>query len=1101
MTGEITVSGVGGEPLLGIPFPSGLYPSGQPGSNLAAFLVSLNATFGFNLNPHQFQMEFVPYGTSPFNGASGNLPLVGKQFELFVQDFLVRGNIVHADWTNSDAGTMVNISVEDNRKNIRRVKLHTEDLGALNDTPSGVISLAGSFRELNGLFNLDGTPSDPLVQEYERIIQFGGTYQQIIQAIDLAFNRNQCGISANDLPTVDQIKANIRGDIDSIRWQFSLTPLDEAISRVLQDTGFDWYWGMNAEKLYLINKQLPFDISENSILDIISEFGSLSGLNETKQLAFGEDVVPDPTRFRLLGGHQEGFLNSALLSTIDGLDTTALDGHIRFRKIWDQLTIGFYDAGGFYRTYVPHEKELQLALAGIEQWAYYKKYQTKSVSHDPPGYGLDADAGSIAAQHPDFQSRFDPLMPIAGEATSAGASGIRIISNRRDAEHNWIIAWFNRIQNHASTHYGRSYVASGILHNAASGLFRLVDAAWCNVENQLQGGSLSPSGSISGLFTSDYEINRQLGPISPFLTDDFRVTAHCILPANTVYGPQGDDVPASFGNWTEDAPPFNPSGDGRHYIPIQLTVVGQRVKDIRNDDLYSFESFPEGTLWCQLPINAGNKSNLGPDGILKNLATLLTTRSKLSSSGLRDIINPGIILDAYGHLDFVAIPVEARQRYGQEYPTSWVLGNLHYQEHEEVELDDQYVPWAFFPIGTQTSLDVMTNRALARIRGKLVPKSSSRYADFTQVGLPLLSFDSFADQSLGPSGLYGEIAHGVNELNLTFGVDGFITHYKVQSYFPRFDREAPLGEASRGLLNGIINPIDYAFLKLGESKPALPINPLLPGSRADVPFFFDDEKRAVRVTITEVNNVFTLADVGDPVEERYFGIDRNLYEKPFPEPFSSDPDFSDGAICLDGYLNIGDEAIYHTDHFSIDGGSIIRRYFTCGRPFGNSLIVNVAENNGDGTYNVTIVDPTANANGIFRALKDIPVLNGEVQVGDNTTLAVQGDAPIAPGFAAGGIFLNGTVSAGAGVTPIEIISVSNEGTTLATAIARSLNSEGLSDLDGEIFSGVIVLPFRQFAASGDKGFLATPTVNDASSGSGVQTNFAMIVKPAFVKFP
>lgn len=1087
-------------PLAAIAFPSGLFPSGQPGSNLSAFLSSLNATFGFNLTPHNFNMEFIPYGTGPIHGASGNLPPVGSQFELFIQDFLVRGNITHVDWTTNIGGTVVNVTVEDNRKILRRVKMHTEDLGALGDTPSGVISIAGSFREINGLFNLDGTPSDPLVQEYERIAQFGGTYHQILQAIDLAFNANKCFISSNDLPTVAQVEKNIAADISSIRWQFELTTLDEAISRILQDTGFDWYWALDAERPYIINKKSPFDVSESRLLDIISEFGSVSGLNETTQLGFGEDVIPDPTRVRLLGGHQEGFLNSQLLSPIDGLDTGALDGHIRFRKIWDQLTVGFYDANGFYRTYIPHEKELQVALAGIEQWAYFKKYQTKSVSHDPPGYDLEPDAGSIAAQHPDFQSRFDPLMPLAGNATGSNGSGIRIISNRRDEEHNWIIAWFNRIQGHASTHYGRSYVASGILHNEASGLFRLVDAAWCNVENQLQGGSLSPSGSISGLFTSDYEINRQLGPISPFLTDDARVTAHCILPANTVYGPQGDDVPASFGNWTEDAPPFNPSGDGRHYIPITLTIVGQRVKDIRNDDLYAFEVFPEGTLWCQLPINAGPKSRLKPDGVLANLATLLNTRAKISASGLRDIINPGVILDAYGHLDTVAIPVEARQRYGQEYPTTWVEGNRHYLEHEQVTLDDQFVPWAFFPIGAKTSLDIMTDRAMASIRGKLVPRSSSRYADFSQVGLPLLSFDSFADQGLGPSGLYGEIAHGVNELNVSFGIDGFMTRYKVQSYFPRFDRDAPLGERSRGLLNGIINPIDYAFLKLGEQKPAIPINPLTPGLPLDVPFFFDDEKRAVRVTIIEVNNVFTLGDFGTPLQERYFGLDRNLYIKPFPEPLSSDEDFSDGAICLDGFLNIDDDAIYHTDHFEIDGGSTIQRYFTGGRPFGNGLIVNVAESNGDGTYNVTIVDPSANDNGIFRAIKNLSVLNGSVEIGDNTTLAVQGDAPIAPGFSDGGIFLNGTISAANGVTPIELISVTDRGTTSALAVARTLNSEGLSDLNGEVFSGVIAIPYRQFATSGDKGFLTSATVNDASSGSGVRTSFAMIVKPAFIRF-
>lgn len=1094
--GAITVSGVG-VPFDGIVFPSGQFPSGTPGADLCAFLSSLNSAFGFNLTPHQFSMEWIPCGTTPMHGASGQLPPVGSSFELFINQFYFRGNIIHSDWVTSAAGTVMNLIVEDDRKTIRKTKLHTEDLGQTIDIPSGIVSIASAYREINGLTNLDGSPYDPLVQEYERILSYGGTYNQILGAVDLAFNANKCAISSNDLPKVSELEANIGGDIGAIRWQFNLSTFDEAITRILQDTGFDWYWGMDAQEIYLVNKKLPFDLNEAGLLDLVSAFGSASGLDTTKQTGFGEDVVPDATRFRLIGGHQQGILNSELLSPIDGLDTTALDGNITFTKIWDQLTVGFYDHDGYYRTYIPTEKELQLALAGIEQWTYFKIYQKKAASHDPPGYNLPGDAGQVAAKHVTFQSRLDTLMPIAGNATSSGGSGIRIISNRRDAEHNWVLAFYNRLRNHASTHYGRSYVASGVLHNEASGLFRLISAGWCNIENQLQGGALSPSGSISGLFPLDYEINRQLGPVSPFLTDDFRIAAHCVLPADTVYGSQGDDVPASFGNWTEDAAPFNPSGDGRHYIPITLSVVGQRVKDIRSDNLYAFEAFPEGTLWCQLPINAGPETE--EDSVLKNLATLLTTRGKLSGSGLLEIINPAVVLSAYGSISTVAIPVEARQRYGQEYPTTWVAGRNHYQRDEDVQLDDQFVPWAFFPVGTQTSLDVMTERAMSRVEGKLVPLSTSRYADFSQVGLPLFGYDSFAEQSIGASGLFGQISHGVSELNLTFGGDGFITRYKITSYFPQFGKLAPLGERTRGFLNGILNPIDFTFLKIGDSSPPDPINPILPGDPIDPPIFFDTEKRAVRVTITEVNNVFTLTSTGTPLEERYFSIDEKLYEKPFKQTGSSIKDFAEGAICIDGFLNIDDSAIYHTDSFELPGGNTILRYFTGGRAFGPGLIVEVEEESG-ANYNVTIVDPTAEAAGIVRAIKTVTVLNGTVEVGDKTTLAVQGDAPVSPGPSNGTIFLNGTTTSSAGVTPIEIVSVTDEGTTDAVAVATALNSEGDLDADGTQYSGVIPIPFRQFATSGDRGFLASPIVNDAVTGSGVATNFCIIVKPALVKF-
>lgn len=1099
---RIAVSGAG-VPIDAIQWPSGQFPTGSPGSNLCAFLASMNASFGFNLTPHTFTTEWVPKGDPcAFHGASGQLPPIGSKIEFYVGNFLIRGNITHADYTSTNAGTIVNVNIEDNRKELRAVKVHTEDLGG--SVPSGVISVARGYREANGLTDVNNNPSDPLIREYSRILEIGSTYDQVLDAIDTAFTEDRSRFPQSELPSAAVIEANIGANVDTIRWQFNLTPLDEAITRILQDTGFDWYWSMNNNQINIINKKLPFEVTEPELLELVGQFGSASGLNETKQTGFGQDVVPDPTRFRVLGGHQHGFLNSKLLSPIDGLDTSAVDGltynspgsvgdQVIFRKYWDQLTIGFYDAAGFYRTYVPTEKELQLSLAGIEQWTYFKKYQTAAPTDSPPGYNLPADDGSIAAQDTTFESRLSPLQPLADEASGANQSGIRIISNRRDSEHNWVIAFYQRVRNHAARHYGRTYVASGLLFNQGSGLYRLIDSAWANVENQIQGNPLSISG-VSGPFTEDYEINRDLGPISPFVTEDFRVSAHCVLPGDTVYGAQGDDVPASFANWTEDAAPFNPDGDGSHYIPVQLTVVGQRVIDPRNDDLYAFEAFGEGTLMCQLPINCGPESGLAEDNVIKDLETIISTDRKVNGSGILDIINPAIVLNAYSELSGVAVPVEARARYGQIFPRTWVEGDPHYQRDEDVQLDDQFVPWAFSPEGSKTSIDVMTDRALTRVRGKIVNSSSARYADFQQVGLPLLSFDSFANQGLGPSGLYGEISHGVSELNIQFGGDGFITRYKIKSYFPQFGKEAPLGERIRAILNGIINPIDFTFLDIGSQIPEPAANPFIDADPAPVPIFFDSEKRAVRVTISEVANVFTLSSTPPAARERYRGVDGNGYTKPAPNA-GADIDFQEGAICVDGFLNINDEAIYHTDKFELPNRTNLLRYFTGGRPFGNATIVEVAAEVG-GNYDVTIVDPGAEAFGIERAIQGIPVLNGSVSVGDKTTLASQGDADVVPGDA-NNIFLNGT-SFGAGVVPVEITAVQNRGSTSATATCVQLNTEGVVDLaNGETFSGVIPIPKREFAFSGIKGFLATTVVPNAQ-GSGVSTSFVNIANDPFI---
>lgn len=1103
----IVVSGVG-VPLNGIAWPSGQFNDNEPGSQLCAFLSSVNASFGFNLTPHSFQTEWVPCGDPcAFHGASGQLPDIGHKLELYVGDFFFRGIVTHSDYTSSAGGTIMNVTVEDERRKLRKVKIHTEDLG--EDAPSGVVSVARAFRAVNGLTDVNGDPSDPLIKEYRRILQFGGTYSQMLAAIDFHFNEGNAAIPIPDIPTVEQLEKNIGGTIEAIRFQFNLTNLDEAMTRVLFDTGYDWYWNMDGQRVNLINKKVIFDIAENDILDLVSEFGSTSGLNETKQLGFGQDIVPDPTRFRVLGGHQEGFINSNILSPIDGLDTSALDGNVVFTPAWTLLTVGFFDNDGFYRTYLPTEKELQLALAGIEQWAYFKIYQADSTAADPPGFGLPSDDGVTAAQHPTFQSRIDPLMPLAGLATGAASSGIRVISNRRDADQNWVLNFYARLRDHASRHYGRSYVVEDLIFNEASGLFRVVDAAWANVENQVQGFSLSSSGVTTGggVYVEDYEINRELGPISPFVTDDFRVSAHCKLPAGTIYGPQGDSSPASFGNWTEDAVPFNPSGDGSHYFPVSLSLVGQQVINPRSDELYAFETFPEGTLWCQLPVNAGPSGGLVEDNIISSLATLITTLNKVGGSGINDIINPANVLNVYDSLSGVAIPVQGRSRYGQSYPSTWVLGDLHFERDEDIQLDDQFVPWAFSPVGNQTSLQIMTDRAVRRVEGKIVPKSSSRYADFQQVGLPLLSFDAFAQQNIGASGLFGEISHGVNELNISFGLDGFTSRYKIQSYFPQFGREAPLGERVRAQINGILNPIDFVDLDLLDPNPSAPVNPLIPDDPVIPPVFFDREERAVRVTINEVNNIFTLLSIpGTEDDERYRGIDKHGYSKPPAAGGSSNPDFVDGAICIDGFLNINDEALYHTDDFELPGGNTIFRYFTNGRPYGNGTIVQVERLNVDNSnlYDVTIVDPTATNIGNERAIFGVEVLNGTVAIADKTTVAVQGDAPVSPGTNDGTIFINGTTSAAAGVTPVEIVSLINIGTSQALSVCKTLGlgSDGLYSIaSGEIFTNVVPIPFRELAASGDRGFLTTPA-NTPSGGFGQvgPVNFVEIVRPAQRRF-
>lgn len=1067
MTNIITVSGVG-IPDNAIAFPSGQIPFGKGGANLYAFLAGANTSFGFNATPHSLDMDFVPVPRNEpiFHGASGNLPDIGTFLEMFIGDFIFRGRVQHADYQGATSqGTVVKVRLEDDRHSLNRIKIHTEDLG--ENVPSGVVSVGRAYRLIHGLTDDANDTVDALVFDYNKIATQGATYSQIIDAIQLAINEGQITFSLNQLPSISQLEANIGGAIEALRFKFNMTTLTETITTILQDSGYDWYWNMTSQQVNLVNKKAEFDITEENILQLLNEATGYSDISEaTKRLSYGQDGVSEPTRVRLLGGRQQGIINSDLLSPIDGLDTSALDGNVTFYPAWQNISVGFYDAGGNYRTYIPQDKELQMALAGIEQWSYYKIYQTKKPSLG--GFATTGDAGSRAAKHEDFRSRFDPLETLADIAGNDSENNIRVINNRLDEAQNWTMDFYSRINSHAQRHYGRSYIASGVIYNEASGLFMPVDSAWCNIENQINGQTLSASGS-TGPFPENYKISTDLGPISPFVSNDWRVSPHVVLPADTTYGPQGNSAPASFTEWTEDAPPFNPDGDGKHYIPCTLQVVGKRIINPRSSTLYGFEDYPDGTLWVQLPVIAGTTS---ADGILANLSTMIEMSKEVGGEGLFDLVDPTILITPYETLTGVAIPVESRERYGQVYPNPWVMGKLHYQWQEDVTVDESFVPWNFYPIGDDTSLKIMTDRAIRRVQGQYVTHVFSRYADVEQVGLPTITFDSFANQGINASGEYGARTHGITEMNLTFSTAGYTSRYKLASYFASFGKEAPLGERVRAELDGILHPIDFTTLDLTNPAPPPSINPPPAGDTPYLPYLFGEKKTALKVIISQVNDVFTIDYAANPssgpVEERYRGrTETGDYEK--PPTYSGDEDFVSGAICVDGFLNHGDEALYHADEYEYDsslGTRKVYRYFTGGRAFGNGSIVTVKQANAIVPTNFDVILDGS----LARAIVNVGVLGGgSTSVDDTTTLVINSDAKVKPGNAASGLFIQ--TSAGSSV-PVEIISIDNPGTSGAFAYARKINSYLQPDNSQSLTSGT-PFPFPSHARVGDQGLLAT----------------------------
>lgn len=1091
-----------------IVFPSGQIEPGFPGRDLDAALIQINGQFGFNNTPHNFTTTWVPTRDDPkaFHGASGQAPNVGEIIGFTVGEFLVSGEITHSEYNvDSNGGTILNINLRDTRGCLDAITVITEDLGY--NPGSGSISVARGVRLTKGFTDPGGNVSEELFREYRKILELGSTYPQLLDAIQLAVDQGEIQFDLDTIPTKEDLEANLGGNASAIRFRFDATPLSEVMTRVLEATAYDWYWSMSENQVRLINRKVPFELEENNLLDIVSQLGAASGLDQTIRLAVGNDLVSQPRKVRLLGAHQEGWINSPLLGPLDGVETTV--SGVIFEPAWPRFSVQFTDANGILRSYVPKNIELQAALKGIEFWAYYKKYQTAppNTSLTSPGFGLPQDAGSIAAQHPDFQSRVDPAQPLAGLGGNE-LGQLRLINNRRDAGQNWVLNFFGRVQDHANRFYGKAYIASGILANEASGSFKLLNSAWGNIENQVEGQTISVNGS-SGLFVNNYEINRDLSPLAPFKGTDDKIAAHCILPKGTVYGPEGDSPPASFGQWTEDYNVGNTAAatgrrarTGEHYIPVTLTEVGQLTIDPR-DPLRAFEEYPEGTILCELPVIAGH--GLKEDFVFQNLVTLAEQALESTSSGLFDVVDPGLLVDPFDSLSGVAIPVQFTQRYGMSFPSEWVSGVLITDcDSEELVIDDSFAPWNFPPQGNTTSLQLMEDRLFRRLQGLIAPAASSRYSQIELLGLPQISFDSFSNNTPDPSGRIGVRNHGITDVNFSLGGNGIRSNYRIASFFAEFGRDAPLGERQRSILNGIITPIDTDVV----SSPLVPSD-RTPPRPTPPPFIGGPSARGettVRVTIDTVNNALTFFLIPDPgTQERYRGQSTQQYNTPPIIPGSMDPDFeaTGGAICIDGFLNIGDEAIYHVNEFRLPGGRReIQRYFTGGRSFSNGTVVFVS---GVGSSS-DVFDVAIESTNPLRRLVDVPLLNGAVAVGDFTTLASQANKGTPrvlerPGstLVTPGIFLN---PGGNSSLPVQVIAVTDPGTSGAIVSVQRLTDTGDLDSNAEITTGVRPIPHPEFVITGDKGVFLSATVLDTGSTPGATEvgNYFMSNRQSFVKF-
>ena len=151
-----------------------------------------------------------------------------------------------------------------------------------------------------------------------------------------------------------------------------------------------------------------------------------------------------------------------------------------------------------------------------------------------------------------------------------------------------------------------------------------------------------------------------------------------------------------------------------------------------------------------------------------------------------------------------------------------------------------------------------------------------------------------------------------------------------------------------------------------------------------------------------------------------------------------------------------------------------------------------------GRYTVQFVKD-ADGSGGKRTIRNVPPLNtGDNVVVGNKTTVVTPKSTLTPNFGAGveidegDLFVNAATATSV-IRPVEITSVTSEGTSGALVTVQELDSQGVLAASGTSYSNVIAIPYRHMAAVGMKGVYFTHSAIIAGSGvSRVSTGFVML---------
>lgn len=891
------------------PFGSGTDVGGNVGfsKDFEAHLVDFNAQFGFNQQPHRFTMTWA-IECPDFNVIVDNLPPIGDEvwFNVGQSEFLVRGRLVHTDVTKSSRGFIVATTVEDFRPDLSRISIDTYGLYDINENPdTNVIDVHHWF-----LTTQDGRDNP---RQLRMLRENGATYRQIYDAINA-----QNSFLGSRIPPPAILQQNLPEDIDAYRFTFRTTPALDAIVKIFTDVSFDLYWNMGEDRLNVINRKQQIDLSLNQIP--FSEDDPNNPI--TPSLKFGQDDGERPTAVQVLGDRMEGVLsNGGQLKSLGGTyDSTVqldLSEDADWIPGWRNASIFYFGEDGTLKEDSPSDEELSAALKGIEYWTLIKNQNT--AQH----------LGSrLAVQSIDFRDgvQYDVIR-------ASAPSGVGLVPNRGQEGQNWIIEWYNKVRNFAQNHYTRTYV----LDNASTlfsqlDRFDILNEAWTGLENRVEGGAN---------YNTGYKVDPTYRWLAPFWNEDAnKLRAWAVIERTSaiggtqapLWGLDGKGVPTQFEQWNEELE--------RIYVPIEVQKWDRASSKFDSDFVLEAEKAPRG-MFIRFPNIMWKTFERNP--FLLKFPALQYLDAQFSSDSTNDAstgpADKGVPYSNF--IEGINIPVRTFERYGSTKPSAWTAGaglsTTVRRTRTEVMQRDDLAPWNFEPISTQDSVDQLDSQGIAAANARAVNRSEVTFAEATKVGLPIISFDEYAD-------INGFVKHGISNLSLIKNVSQYWqTRYSAKTHFPQPVKVKPVREETMEDFRFALHRVNERFNKPLPPGP-FQAPPIFDPKTEDGKEFLGFPRREsfqIPVVITDIisfvndNGDGDIAYAGEDARGLKWPAARRLQEIGGLNP-NSKIGRNPNAIAVDGFLQKGMQATYFYEDL---GDGELNHYFRGGIALSASRIV------------------------------------------------------------------------------------------------------------------------------------------------------------------